>query len=413
MPTEKRKILFIAEAVTLAHVARASALASGLDAHRFDVCLACDPRYNALLGELPYPTRPIVTIPAQRFFKAIAQGNPIYDAATLIDYVEADLKLLNEYRPAAVVGDFRLSLGISARLAGIPYFNISNAYWSPYARLRYPVPDIPLVRFAGVRLGQFLFTLARPIAFALHARPINQARKHYGLPPLPADLRHAYTEADHVLYADVPEIVPTRDLPTNHHFIGPIAWSPQVDLPDWWQAVPHDKPIVYVTLGSSGQAKRLPDILQALAPLPVSVIVAHAGHPPAGVIPKNAWLSAFLPGGQAAARAALVICNGGSPTSYQGLAAGIPIIGLASNLDQYLNMSLIEAAGAGYLVRAAKASRRDIQHAVHQALESDVIRENAGRLSIAVRRHDGAAAFQDLLDGLSSRQSHANLGPTG
>jgi len=400
MPTEKRRILFFAEAVTLAHVARASALASGLDRNRFEVCLACDPRYNALLGNLPFPTRLISTIPAQRFFKAISRGKPIYDTATLIDYVEADLNLLNEYRPDAVVGDFRLSLGISARLAGIPYLNISNAYWSPYARLRYPVPDIPLVRFAGVTLAQFLFSLARPIAFALHARPINQARKHYGLPPLPADLRHAYTEADHVLYADVPEIVPTHNLPPNHHFLGPIAWSPQVALPDWWQALPNDQPIVYVTLGSSGQAKRLPDILQALAPLTVTVIVAHAGHPPAGPIPANAWLSDFLPGDQAAARAALVICNGGSPTSYQGLAAGIPVIGLASNLDQFLNMSLLEAAGAGCLLRANTSSISDIQHAVRQGLDSDAMRRNASRLCVALRRRDVAAVFHDVLDSL-------------
>jgi len=394
----KRRILFVAEAVTLAHVARACSLATALDANRFQVCLACDPRYNALLGELPFPIRTIATIPSQRFFRAIANGSPIYDAATLIDYVAADRHLLQDYRPDVVVGDFRLSLGISARLVGIPYLNISNAYWSPFARLRYPVPDIPLTRMVGVALAQRLFDLARPLAFALHARPLNQARRHYGLPPLPADLRHAYTEADHVLYADVPELVPTWDLPENHHFLGPIAWSPRVPLPDWWGEPPEDKPIVYVTLGSSGQAERLPDILGALASLPVSVIAASAGRAPPGALPDNVWISDFLPGDQAARRAALVICNGGSPTSYQGLAAGVPVIGLASNLDQYLNMNLIAEAGAGVLLRAGSASPNEICAAARRCLDSEAPRVRARSLQSAIERCDAAAIFNRLLE---------------
>lgn len=400
------RILFVAEAVTLAHVARACALAAALDNNRFDVCLACDPRYNALLGELPFPTRTITTIPARRFFQAIAQGSPIYDAATLINYVAADLRLLQDFRPDAVVGDFRLSLGISARLLGIPYLNISNAYWSPYARLRYPVPDIPLTHVAGVALAQWLFNLARPLAFALHARPLNQARKHYGLPPLPADLRHAYTEADQVLYADVPELVPTRDLPENHHFLGPIAWSPQVPLPVWWTELPDDKPIVYVTLGSSGLARRLPNILEALAPLPVTVIAASAGHTLPGALPDNVWMSDFLPGDQAARRAAVVICNGGSPTSYQGLAAGIPVIGLASNLDQYLNMNLIAESGAGYLLRASSASLNEISAATRHCLDSETPQSRARSFQSAIERRDAAGILTRLLDNILG-QSHA------
>jgi UDP:flavonoid glycosyltransferase YjiC (YdhE family) len=400
------RILFVAEAVTLAHVARACSLASALDPDCFQVCLACDPRYNALLGELPFPTRSIATIPAQRFFRAIAKGTPIYDAATLIDYVAADRRLLQDYRPDAVVGDFRLSLGVSARLAGIPYLNISNAYWSPYARLRYPVPDIPLTRIAGVALAQRLFDLARPLAFALHARPLNQARRHFGLPPLPADLRHAYTEADQVLYADVPELVPTRGLPENHHFLGPIAWSPRVPVPDWWGDLPEDKPIVYVTLGSSGQAERLPVILGALASLPVSVIAASAGCALTAPLPDNVWMSDFLPGDQAARRAALVICNGGSPTSYQGLAAGVPVIGLASNLDQYLNMNLIAEAGAGYLLRASSASLNEISAATRRCLDSETLRLRARSLQAAIEQRDAAGILTRLLDNLPG-QSHA------
>ena len=394
----KQRILFISEAVTLAHVGRSCSLATWLGPDRFEVCLACDPRYKHLVGNLPFTTRPIFTIPAQRFSHAIARGSPIYDAATLIDYVNDDLRLLDGFQPDAVVGDFRLSLGISARLAGIPYLNLSNAYWSPYGRLRYPVPDILLTRIAGVTLAQRLFDFVMPLNSALHAWPLNKARRHFGLPPLPFDLRYAYTEADQVLYADLSELVPTQELPANHHFLGPIAWSPQIPLPDWWQALPDDWPLVYVTMGSSGQANRLTDILQALASLPLAVIVATGGYPLPSPLPENVWTSEFLPGHLAAQRSALVICNGGSPTSYQGLAAGIPVIGLASNLDQYLNMNLIAEAGAGYLLRARRASVNDIGAAVQRCLASEAIRVRALCLRSAIGRLDSAVIFANVLD---------------
>lgn len=393
----RRRILFVAEAVTLAHVARAATLAAALDPDRNEVCLACDPRYNALLGPLPYPVRRLASISGEHFSRALSRGSPIYDVATLENYVAADLQLLRDVRPDAVVGDFRLSLGVSARLAGVPYLNVTNAYWSPYAKLRYPVPDIPLVRFAGVGLAQRLFDLARPLAFALHAGPMNRLRKRHGLEPLPADLRHAYTEADRVLYADVPELVPMHGLPGNHRFLGHIGWSPRMQLPDWWETLPADRPVVYVNLGSSGQSGRLPDILSALADLPVNVVAASAGHALEGRVPDNARVSPYLPGDQAVARAVLVICNGGSPTCYQSLAAGRPVVGLAGNLDQYLNMSLVQAAGAGHLLRAGRATLREIRDTVRGSLDDEAMRARASTLADAVRRHDAHAAFRSVL----------------
>ena len=117
----------------------------------------------------------------------------------------------------------------------------------------------------GVRLGQLAFTLARPLAFALHARPLNTVRREHGLPALGHDLRHSYTWGDHTLYADIPELFTTQALPPNHHFLGPILWSPTVPEPEWWSALPSERPIVYVTLGSSGRSD-----LSARAPWPIS-----------------------------------------------------------------------------------------------------------------------------------------------
>ena len=395
--TERNRILFIAEAVTLAHVARLVALAESLDSHRYEVSIASDPRYNSLLGQLSFPLKSIHTIPAKQFFSALAQGKAIYGESDLAAYVEEDLGVIDEFRPDVVVGDFRLSLAVSARLRAVPYISISNGYWSPYARLQFPLPDITITRLLGVRLGQLLFDIGRPIAFSLHSRPMNRVRRNHGLAPLASDIREIYTEADYTLYADIAELVPTEDLPENHQFIGPIAWSPVSPLPEWWGSIPDDRPIIYVTLGSSGQGNLLPTILEALEELPVSVIAATAARAPSARIPENAWVTDFLPGDQAAAIASLVVCNGGSPTSYQGLVAGKPIIGIASNLDQYLNMSLVQAAGAGKLIRGGKTSASLVRNTVSEALDDSKMQATAKSLSLAIGHYDALAAFEALV----------------
>lgn len=155
----RQRILFVGEAATLAHVVRPFVLARSLDPSRYEVHFACDPRFNKLLGPLPFPHHPIHTVPSEEVLLKIAQGRLFYNTRTLRKYIAADRKILNEIAPDVVVGDNRLSLSVSARLAGIPYIAIANAYWSPQARRRFPLPDVPWTRFFGVRPVSILYRL--------------------------------------------------------------------------------------------------------------------------------------------------------------------------------------------------------------------------------------------------------------
>lgn len=402
MKTNKKnsiRILFMAEAVTLAHVARPIALARALDPAHHEVILAADSRFNAVLGPLPFPLHPLETIESRRFFAALANGTPIYDLPTLRRYVRNDLELITAVDPHLIVGDFRLSLSVSARLAGVPYFSIANSYWSPYARQRFPLPSHPLAQLLGVAAAQSLFGLVRPIIFALHARPLNQLRREHGLPSLGPDLRRVYTDADHTLYADVPEFIDLPALPAHHHFLGPVLWSPGVALPDWWETLDLDRPPIYVTLGSSGSRRVLPLIVDALSSLPVTAMIATAGTALRNR-PQNVYAADYLPGEAAASRAKLVICNGGSPTSQQALAAGVPVLGIASNLDQFLNMQAIQAHGAGICLRADRADPAGIRRAVTALLENPAFRDSAQKLAGIFARYDAGRRFSGLVAGI-------------
>lgn len=395
---KRTKILFFAEAVTLAHVGRALTLAATLDPAVYDIHFACADGYDFCFKDTAYTRWPVTSIPSAQFLQALAKGKPVYSKATLTSYVEEDLRLLEQIRPDVVVGDFRISLSISARLAKVPYISLINAYWSPFVRQRYAVPNIPLTTILPIRIANALFRMARPVAFATHSNPLNRVRRKFGLPSLGADLRKVYTDADHTLYADVAELFPvTRNIPASHSFLGPVMWAPPVALPHWWRDLPEDRPIVYVTLGSSGQGRLLPPVLQALAHLPITVVAATAGNINVDSAPANAFVADFLPGDQAAARASLVICNGGSPTSHQALAAGVPVLGIASNLDQFLNMQGVVKAGAGALLRADRFNPADLLHVAKALLADEQAKQAAQQLAATFASYDHGARFQALL----------------
>lgn len=397
------RVLFFAEAVTLAHVARPAALAASLDRSLHEAVLACPPSHAHFLAGQGLVVHPIESQPSERFLAALAAGRPVGELPLLLRQVDEDRRLIDRVRPDLVVGDFRLSLSVSARLARVPYATISNVYWSPHALGAFPMPVLPISRHLPLPLARALFAVGSRLTMPLHARPVNALRRAHGLPSLGADLRRVYTDADHVLYADAPGIFPSAPMPGNHHCIGPLPWAPPAADPPWWTGLADDPPLVYMNLGSSGsQASVLRLALQALAGLPCRVMVASAGQDLSGSLPANALEARYLHGARASARARLVVCNGGSMACQQALLEGRPILGIASNMDQFMNMAPIAAAGAGLLLRADRLRLPALREAAHRLLTEPAWAHAASRLGERLRRHDGRVTFAALLPRLVS-----------
>ena len=394
----KRRILFFAEAVTLAHLARPIALANKLDPASFEPYVACDARYNRFLqAEVANPL-PLHSIGSVQFLKALQSGSPVYDLPTMRRYVQEDLALIERVRPDFIVGDFRLSLSVSARLAQIPYAAITNAYWSPYYRYRsFPLPVLPMTRRLPLPLAAGLFRIGRRFVFPRHCNPLNRLRHENGLSTLGNDLRRIYTDADFTLYADDPLLFPTDGAPAGHHHIGPVMWSPPVPVPTSWQNIDATKPTIYLTLGSSGAADVAQRVLQAVGELDLNIIAASAGAALPAVVRARTFISDYVPGEAAAARAQLVICNGGSPTSQQALAAGVPVLGIASNMDQFLNMDGLVRVGVGSILRADRVEAAAVKKIVSEMLNDPVLHLKSRQVANAVVENDDTHDFERLL----------------
>jgi UDP:flavonoid glycosyltransferase YjiC (YdhE family) len=395
----RRRILFVTENITLAQVVRLLALARRLPSERYEVHFACAEGDSSLFAGTSFRRWTLFTVDGPRALAALARGERLYDTKTLGRYVEDERRLFDQVKPELVVGDFRLSLAISARLAGVPTASLINAYWSPFAeREAFPMPDHPIVRLVGVARAERYFPRALPRAFAHFAAPLNAVRRRHGLPP--ASLLEQLCFGDTVLYPDTPELCPLSHAPSTHRFLGPVPWSPELPLADELLAGDPSLPLVYVTLGSSGEQGALAAVLAGLEGLPIRGVLSLAGKPAPARLPANFRVADYVPGELLVRHARLVVTNGGSSTGYQALLAGVPVLGIPSNLDQYLAMQAITRARVGVMLRSGTLTADQVRRAVTSLCADDVAQLRAREFGARFRTHDCHKSFADWLDGL-------------
>jgi UDP:flavonoid glycosyltransferase YjiC (YdhE family) len=117
-------------------------------------------------------------------------------------------------------------------------------------------------------------------------------------------------------------------------------------------------PLIYVTFGSV--LGHLPEAvgtyraaLDAVAGLPVRVLMTVGRAidvASLGPIPENTRVEQWVPQDTVLGRAALVVCHGGSGTTFGALAAGVPVVICPLFADQPRNGRAVQEAGAGVVL---------------------------------------------------------------
>ena len=373
-------------------------LAQWLDPSQYEIHFAAARFDDFIFRSLPFARHTIYSISPATLERSLRRGTRLYSKSTLARYVRQELGLFDTLAPDLIVGDFRLSLCVSAAKAKIPFATMINAYWSPFrAHTSIPVPDHPAVRLLGESTVATYFPIAIPYVFAHFARPVNRLRRDFGLREI-GSLLEVLTHGDYTLYPDPPLLAGLGpDTPNTHRVLGYVPWSPPVAKPIWWESATMTSPLVYVTLGSSGRSELLPIVVDAFRGLPISVLLSTAGRPIPSNLPPNIHAADYLPGNEAARCAALVVSNGGSSTGYQALAEGTPVVSIPFNLDQYLASQTIEAAGAGITLRSGSLTSAKLRDAILTVLADDSYRAGAGAVAQSIRSNDPADIFRSFV----------------
>ena len=104
----------------------------------------------------------------------------------------------------------------------------------------------------------------------------------------------------------------------------------------------------------------------------------------------------------------VTISHGGQGTLQTALYSGIPIVGVAAQQEQFINLSNIESRGAGIRIPRVRWNAKNIQRSVIRILSDARYKESAMLLRKYIRSSNGAknAAVEIFR---TIRQKHFNL----
>jgi MGT family glycosyltransferase len=120
--------------------------------------------------------------------------------------------------------------------------------------------------------------------------------------------------------------------------------------------------------------------LDAVAELPVRVLLTGARDLDLGVVPPNVHVEAWVPQADVLAYASAVICHGGSGTTLGALAAGLPLVVVPLFADQPYNATRIASVGAGVVV-----SLERIRGGLERVLADDRYRRTTEAIAAEMR----------------------------
>ncbi|WP_026476560.1 nucleotide disphospho-sugar-binding domain-containing protein [Alkaliphilus transvaalensis] len=389
----KIKLLLMCDGIALSHIVRLMVLVSYLDREKYEIVVAASPEYKHIAVGKADQIIELDTLSVKEFEERenTVTGN-IYDKDVLKMYIESDLKIISEVKPDIIIGDLRVSLGITAKISKIPYINIQNAHWSTFSMVDFPMPDFNLLKLFLCIISGMTPTKAQKN----FVKAYNEYRIQYGMEKINT-FQEFFTSGDLNLYADIPLLSPTRALTDGHAFIGPIIDFIDNPLPSWWDEIKDDKKIVYCTIGSTGSIDKTRKIIKALEKLDVTVIVATAGKIDPSEFPEHFYVSKYVPALKVIEKADLVIFNGGA-TLYQALSKGKPVLSLPNMVDQFMFSSQIEKLKIGKVLRYNKMNSSNLVKVIRELLSDSTYKENAGKVMNEIKQYNVKERFVSIFE---------------
>lgn len=348
------RILCLPYTHTLSHISRPLAIAAELRARGHDIVFAGDsPKDHFIRGE-GFEVLPAYQVAPDILFNRIRQGKlQFVGDDELYRLIAADRDLYRQVHPDLVLSDGRFSAPLSAGLDGIPHAAVVNVSSTEYRALPY-IPFFEwlpekLVKRDGPlwkNLDRFNLSLEM-LVFDNAATVFKKLSRKFGLLRT-VTATNCLAGNDLTLLADIPEYFPTRNLPADYHYIGPLTWQSPLPPPAWWPPKRDGKRLVYFTMGTTWMGGSFTVLYEQLRREGLTAIIATGGQAQGlQTIDGEVYVEEFVDGDLVMAACDLVVCHGGNGTIYQALQHGKPIVGIPTIPDQQFNMRRVKALGVG------------------------------------------------------------------
>lgn len=286
------------------------------------------------------------------------------DHETLSGLIRAWQSLFEVYRPDVLVGDYAPAAQFAARLSGLPCMQLATGFDCPPALAPFPCfrPWLGVTQEALLEKEKLLLNNLNAIC----------SRQNV---PVFSSLQQAL-RADITLLATLPELdhYPGRD----GRYIGPLFSVDDGAELHWSE---RDAPRIFVYLRQYPELSR---VLEALSQCGANVI---AFIPGIGDEQRQTFSSEHLQISASPVKLAhlmsrmnLTIIHAGHGLAAASLLAGVPMLMIPTNIEQWLLTHNIERLGAGIGV-ARDAIQAGFVLALEELLADTVYREKAGTIA--------------------------------
>lgn len=388
------KILFIPEAIALAHLSRLLPIANTMRQNGFQCSFACGAVYKNFIIAEGFECYDLFTLRWEDFLPNLIHFKPMYNKQTVERYVEAELKCLEQIKPDAVIGDFRNTLRISTGIKKIPYSAVINAYLTSFyaAKMRLP-ENFFLAKIFGDdfmnAVPPFLRNFVKKTIAFQHGSAFRDYTKRHGLAPI-QDFFHAANSPFLNLIADAQEFAPCSNLPLNYRYVGPLLWQPAMAIPEVFARINESRPSIYLTLGTTGEKGLLALAKEAFGNEPYNILTTTGDAEFKEKLPDNFFASPYAPALELIERASLVICHGGINTIYQALSRGKPVIGLPVFSDQEFHLQRVVELKLGISLRRGRVNSRNLSQAADEVIRDLSYSQNARDFSEVLKSYQQA-----------------------
>ncbi len=308
--------------------------------------------------------------------------------------VPGEIDFFNQVKPAAVLTGWCLSVTISARAARVPFVNVlhSTSITEYYENGLQTWPD--RLDFAFLRL---LFSKEklqkrfnkRILNAKWILKPYNKVGKKYGLNKFNNFIE--LIEGDHTLLADIPEWVNLPTVRPNLHYIGPLPFRSNLEIPKEIAELGKDKPIVYFAMGSSGKPALIKEIIENFKDQSYRVIAPVKNNIKGlGVqVPANVLVTGFLPAHKVNPMADISVIHGGQNTVMQACLSGTPIVGVGMHPEQQANLDACVRKGFAIRLNKYKITPSALLAAIDKLLGDEKAKLEVVKFQKQLQQWDG------------------------
>jgi UDP:flavonoid glycosyltransferase YjiC (YdhE family) len=359
------KILFIPFTPSLAHITRCLSIADTMRADHHDCRFAVGIEGKDFITKAGYNVVIVPEIDSATF--KTSNGWKWLTKKYFLDNLNAELKFIDEYNPDIIIYDFRFTSKLAAWIKSIKSYSIVHA--SALSLIidrkntvhKIIAGDNPThKKNSKDRILGFIFPKVFKMFMSKPVKNIRSVLKQYDFRDI--DVIFDLLNGDFILIADTIEFIPEGlKIPENARLVGPLTWTGWDNDKIFQLPGPAEKPIIYITMGSTVDAKpTILKLINSLKELPYTIIISTGQTEfDKNTVPDNVFLYSYVPGNFIASKSSLVIYHSGHETLMQTLSNGVPSLVIPVNPDQILVARQIRSLGIGNYLRHPKSFIQD------------------------------------------------------